>query len=69
MFIYIYKLNIFIFSNFTLSKTLISKLYGSEFQYVYRVVKSNSDNAGDTGSISQLGRFPGEGNGNPLQYS
>ena len=26
-------------------------------------------NAGDPGSIPQLGRSPGEGNGNPLQYS
>ena len=26
-------------------------------------------NAGDPGSISELGRSPGEGNGNPLQYS
>ena len=26
-------------------------------------------NAGDMGSIPQSGRFPGEGNGNPLQYS
>ena len=26
-------------------------------------------NAGDLGSISGLGRSPGEGNGNPLQYS
>ena len=25
--------------------------------------------AGDLGSIPGLGRFPGEGNGNPLQYS
>ena len=25
--------------------------------------------AGDPGSIPRLGRFPGEGNGNPLQYS
>ena len=25
--------------------------------------------AGDVGSIPELGRFPGEGNGNPLQYS
>ena len=24
---------------------------------------------GDSGSVSGLGRFPGEGNGNPLQYS
>ena len=26
-------------------------------------------NAGDLGSIPGLRRFPGEGNGNPLQYS
>ena len=26
-------------------------------------------NAGNTGLISGLGRFPGVGNGNPLQYS
>ena len=26
-------------------------------------------NEGDLGSIPELGRFPGEGNGNPLQYS
>ena len=26
-------------------------------------------NAGDLGLIPGLGRFPGEGNGNPLQYS
>ena len=33
------------------------------------VVKNLSANAGDTGSISRLGRSPGGGNGNPLQYS
>ena len=33
------------------------------------VVKNSSANAGDPGSISVLGRSPGEGNGNPLQYS
>ena len=26
-------------------------------------------NAGDVGSVPGLGRSPGEGNGNPLQYS
>ena len=31
--------------------------------------KESSCQAGDTGSIPRLGRFPGEGNGNPLQYS
>ena len=29
----------------------------------------NAGNSGDTGSISGLGRSPGGGNGNPLQYS
>ena len=29
----------------------------------------NSGDASDAGSILGLGRFPGEGNGNPLQYS
>ena len=32
-------------------------------------VKNLPANAGDTGSISPLGRSPGEGNGYPLQYS
>ena len=31
--------------------------------------KESACNAGDLGLISELGRFPGEGNGNPLQYS
>ena len=31
--------------------------------------KASSCNAGDPGSIPGLGRSPGEGNGNPLQYS
>ena len=33
------------------------------------MVKSSVYNAGDLGSIPGPGRFPGEGNGNPLQYS
>ena len=31
--------------------------------------KVSACNAGDPGSIPGLGRSPGEGNGNPLQYS
>ena len=31
--------------------------------------KESPCNAGDQGSISGLGRFPGEANGNPLQCS
>ena len=36
------------------------------------MVKNLPDNAGDVrdlGSIPELGRSPGEGNGNPIQYS
>ena len=33
------------------------------------VVKNPSANAGDIGLIRGSGRSPGEGNGNPLQYS
>ena len=31
--------------------------------------KESTCNSGDPGSISELGRYPGEGNGHPLQYS
>ena len=31
--------------------------------------KESACNAGNSGSIPGLGRSPGEGNGNPLQYS
>ena len=31
--------------------------------------KESACNAGDSGSIPGSGRFPGGGNGNPLQYS
>ena len=33
------------------------------------LVKNLPANAGDMGWILELGRSPGEGNGNPLQYS
>ena len=33
------------------------------------MVKNLPANAGDVGSIPGWGRSPGEGNGNPLQYS
>ena len=32
------------------------------------MVKNLPANAGDAGSIPKLGRYLGEGNGNPLQY-
>ena len=34
-----------------------------------QMVKASAYNAGDAGSIPGMGRSPGEGNGNPLQYS
>ena len=36
---------------------------------VAQMVKASTYNAGDPGSIPGAGRSPGEGNGNPLQYS
>ena len=33
------------------------------------VVKNPPANAGDVGSVLESGRSPGEGNGNPFQYS
>ena len=33
------------------------------------VVKKSPANAGDSGLIPESSRSPGEGNGNPLQYS
>ena len=37
--------------------------------HMVQMVKNLPFNAGDTGSIPGSGRSPGEGNGNPLQYS
>ena len=36
---------------------------------VAQTIKESACNAGDLGSIPGSGRSPGEGNGNPLQYS
>ena len=36
---------------------------------VVQTVKESAWNAGDLGSIPGLGKSPGEGKGNPLQYS
>ena len=33
------------------------------------MIKNPPANAGDVDSVPELGRSPGEGNGNPLQYS
>ena len=36
---------------------------------VVKGLPASEGDAGDTGLIPGSGRFPGEGNGNPLQYS
>ena len=43
---------------------------GADLQSLGRMLakKASVYNAGDPGSIPGLGRSPGEGNGNPLQY-
>ena len=62
--------------NYYIKKKKKKKLHGPKYHYwasqVALVVKNPSANAGDirdVGSIPVLGRSPGEGNGNPLQYS
>jgi len=50
-----------------------SDLAAAAFEYMgfpcSSVGKESACSAGDQGSIPRLGRSPGEGNGNPLQYS
>ena len=44
--------------------------YGGERDFPYGpVVKNSPANVGDSGLIPGSGRSPGEGNGNPRQYS
>ena len=46
---------------------LLDGSYGASL--IAQLVKNLTADAGDLGSIPGLGRSPGEGNGNPLQYS
>ena len=39
------------------------------FTFLKTLIAASACNVGDLGSIPGLGRSPGEGNGNPLQYS
>ena len=41
----------------------------SQVVLVVKKLPANEGDAGDMGSRPGLGRSPGEGNGNPLQYS
>ena len=49
--------------------TCLKPAYMDRASQVGLVVKNLPANAGDVSSIPGLGRSPGEGNGNPLQYS
>ena len=42
---------------------------GLYLSLVAQLVKESACNTGDLGSIPGLGRYPGKGNGNPLQCS
>ena len=43
--------------------------YSDWYIFIFNCPKAFAYNAGDPGSIPGLGSSPGEGNGNPLQYS
>ena len=53
---------------FTLHVT-VSYPRPSQVVPVIKNLPANGGDARDTGLIRELGRSPGEGNGNPLQYS
>ena len=46
-----------------------TRLHSSHMDFPGSDSKASAYNAGDLGSIPGSGRSPGEGNGNPLQYS
>ena len=60
-----------------LSESFLERTWNNHFNFVraslvVRLVKNSPAKAGDAGDIGlipRLGRSPGEGNGNPLQYS
>ena len=47
----------------------IAYLFYTIFSMVSQTVKATACDVGDLGLIPGSGRSPGEGNGNPLQYS
>ena len=63
--------NIRVFSNeqmYVQLKKLLDS-FSKQHQFTFLEVKASAYNVGDLGSIPVSGRSPGEGNGNPLQYS
>ena len=74
--IYIYTRDLFLFlqspNSIGIGPTLMSWFnldYLILTSLVAQTVKGSAYNAGDLASTPGLGRSPGEGNGNPLQYS
>ena len=68
----------FILLQYPISLLNIKRNFKCDIQIIYNFrlgeigiseVKASASNAGDPGSIPGSGRSPGEGNGNPLQYS
>ena len=64
------------FFSFFLSFSSLSGIFGFITDYlgflgdaVLKNLHASAGNAGDSGSIPGLGRSPGGGNGNPLQFS
>ena len=56
--------------NADFEKSTVKLLEGeSQVVLVVKNLPANAGDTGDTGSIPGLGRSPGEGHGNPLQYS
>ena len=58
MYVYSQEMDLGVVSGLGLSLSLVAQL-----------AKESACNAGDLGSIPRLGRYPGNGNDNPLQYS
>ena len=57
IYVYMYTYNIYIYKR------------TSQVALVVKNLPANAGDARDSGLIPGLGRSPGEGNGNPLQYS
>ena len=56
--------------NADFEKSTVKLLEGnSQVVLIVKNLPANAGDTGDTGSIPGLGRSPGEGHGNPLQYS
>ena len=53
----------------TSDKPLLSKIWASQVMLVIKSLPAKPKDARDLVSIPESGTFPGQGNGNPLQYS